>query len=107
MRGAPTFSAWDKNIRQASWKLFCATRNQRERVLKHVRTLYLDDLCVESQVRGQGTGHLLIEAVKNEAKSLGCYNLTLNVWACNPRARSFYETCGFKPMKTCMEIVTD
>jgi len=79
--------------------------HQRERVLKHVRTLYLDDLCVESQVRGQGTGHLLIEAVKNEAKSLGCYNLTLNVWACNPRAHRFYEQCGMKVQKYCMETI--
>ena len=25
------------------------------------------------------------------------YNITLNVWACNPEAMKFYETLGFEP----------
>lgn len=72
-------------------------------VLKPVRTYYLDDLCVDVSARGCGIGHHLIEAVRSEARQAGCYNLTLNVWACNESARQFYERCGFKVQKTTME----
>lgn len=70
-----------------------------------ITTLYLDDLCVDSTLRGRHIGHLLMDAVKDAARELGCYNLTLNVWACNPRAHHFYEQCGMKVQKYCMEII--
>jgi len=70
-----------------------------------VTTLYLDDLCVESALRGRHIGHQLMEAVKKAARQIGCYNLTLNVWACNPRAHRFYEQCGMKVQKYCMETI--
>ena len=34
-----------------------------------------------------------------------CYNVTLNVWACNESARKFYEKCGLKPQKYGMETI--
>lgn len=70
-----------------------------------VNTLYLDDLCVEATQRGKHIGHDLLEAVKEKARELGCYNLTLNVWACNPRAHHFYEQCGLQVQKYCMEVI--
>lgn len=86
----------------------CQVQDHRNNhVLAPVRTLYLDDLCVEDGRRGGGIGRKLMEAVKAEAKQMGCHNLTLNVWECNPKAQHFYETCGMKPMKTCMEMVLD
>ena len=36
---------------------------------------------------------------------LGCHNVTLNVWECNPGARAFYDTMGMTPLKTCLEQV--
>lgn len=72
-----------------------------------VTTLYLDDLCVEAAQRGKRIGHQLMEAVKDAARSLGCYNLTLNVWACNPRAHRFYEQCGMQVQKYCMETIIE
>jgi len=43
--------------------------------------------------------------VKKFAKEQGCYNVTLNVWECNPSARKFYEKAGLKPYKTGMEVI--
>ncbi|MCI9445338.1 MAG: GNAT family N-acetyltransferase [Oscillospiraceae bacterium] len=67
-------------------------------------TLCLDDLCVDESCRGQGAGKLLYEAVLELARSLGCQNVTLNVWACNPDAMRFYEKRGLKVQKIGMEI---
>jgi ribosomal protein S18 acetylase RimI-like enzyme len=39
------------------------------------------------------------------ARENGYYNLTLNVWACNPSAMRFYEKCGLSVQKIGMELV--
>lgn len=70
-----------------------------------VKTLYLDDLCVDSSLRSHGIGAQLLEAAKSEARAHGCYNLTLNVWACNPQAHRFYERCGMQVQKYGMECL--
>ena len=41
------------------------------------------------------------------ARDSGCYNLTLNVWSCNPTAMRFYEAMGLVPQKVCMELVLE
>ena len=41
----------------------------------------------------------LFEYVKGEAKRLGCYEVTLNVWAGNTSAEKFYEKMGLKPKR--------
>ncbi len=69
------------------------------------RTLYLDDLCVDSAARGQHIGQQLFERVKTEARALGCYDLTLNVWAGNEGAEKFYEAMGMRPKKTMLEYI--
>lgn len=70
-------------------------------------TLYIDDLCVDSELRGRHIGKALFEYVKSEAKALGCYEVTLNVWEGNEPAQKFYESMGMKPMKTYMEFILD
>lgn len=74
-------------------------------VLTDVRTLYIDDICVDETARGQGVGRALYDHVKNYAREQGFYNITLNVWECNPGARRFYETLGLRPQKIGMEEV--
>lgn len=73
--------------------------------LKVVKTLYIDDLCVDESLRGQGIGKELYAAALNMAREKGCYNVTLNVWSCNPTALRFYESLGLKPQKIGMEQV--
>ena len=74
-------------------------------VLTDVRTLYVDDICVDEAARGQGVGKALYEHVVEFAKAQGFYNVTLNVWTCNPSAMKFYEAMGLKPQKICMEQI--
>ncbi|MCD8306878.1 MAG: GNAT family N-acetyltransferase [Clostridia bacterium] len=72
-----------------------------------IRTLYIDDLCVDEASRGQGIGSQLYHWASGYAAGLGCHNVTLNVWTCNPRAMGFYEHLGLKPYKICMEKIID
>ena len=67
--------------------------------------LYLDDLCVSEQCRGQHIGELLYNRVKEYAVERNCRRLTLNVWSNNDGARRFYEKMGMAPVKTLMEYV--
>ena len=73
--------------------------------LKPVKTLYIDDLCVDEACRGRHVGKTLYEAALAMARETGCYNVTLNVWSCNPSALKFYERMGLVPQKIGMEIV--
>ena len=70
-----------------------------------VRTLYIDDICVDEAVRGHGVGRALYQFVTEYARNAGFYNITLNVWTCNPGAIRFYETLGLKPQKIGMEAI--
>lgn len=76
-----------------------------DHVLTDIRTLYIDDICVDENHRGLHIGNALYEHVQAFAKENGCYNLTLNVWALNPGAMRFYESCGLVPQKVGMEKI--
>ena len=72
-----------------------------------MRTLYIDDLCVDENHRGKHVGRTLYEHVVEYAGSIGCYNITLNVWEGNDSARAFYERMGFFVRKTMLERIID
>ena len=74
-------------------------------ILTDIKTLYIDDLCVDEKFRGKGVGKELYEAALSLAKEKGCYNLTLNVWSFNESAIRFYESMGLIPQKIGMEII--
>ena len=85
---------------------FCIFQQQKDNsVLTDIKTLYIDDLCVDEQLRGKHIGKELYEAAVKLAKDSGCYNLTLNVWSCNASAMRFYEAMGLVPQKIGMELV--
>lgn len=85
---------------------FCILEDHAgENVMTSIKTLYIDDICVFERARGRGVGRTLYEHVLKYAGSIGCYNVTLNVWECNPGARAFYEKMGMKPYKTSMEAI--
>lgn len=69
------------------------------------RTLYVDDICVDENARGKHIGTALYRHVIDFARSEGFYNVTLNVWSCNPGAQAFYEAMGMKPYKVAMETI--
>ncbi len=70
-----------------------------------VKTLYIDDICVDENCRGMHVGNAIYEHILQFAKDSGCYNVTLNVWELNPGARAFYEKMGLVPQKTTMEKI--
>ena len=85
---------------------FCIYRQHTDSaVLTDIKTLYIDDLCVDEALRGRHIGKELYLAALELAKENGCYNLTLNVWSCNPSAIKFYESCGLVPQKIGMEQI--
>ena len=84
---------------------FCVVQQSSGNNMVPVKTMYIDDLCVDESARGQHIGRGLYEHVLGEAKRLGCYHVTLNVWECNRAARKFYEACGLQALKTGMEKI--
>ena len=85
---------------------FCMVQESiGDNVIVDHKTLYIDDLCVDETSRGLGVGKALYHYAVEYAKSIGCYNVTLNVWECNSGARAFYDSLGMKPMKTYMEEI--
>ena len=74
-------------------------------VLTDIRTLYIDDICVDEGARGRHIGKALYEHIVCYGREQGFYNITLNVWTCNPSALSFYEAMGLVPQKICMEKI--
>lgn len=85
---------------------FCIIKQYvNDNVLTDIKTLYIDDLCVDETARGKHIGSQLFEFVKNYAKEIGCYNITLNVYNCNKSAIAFYEKKGLSPQKTVMETI--
>jgi len=83
---------------------FCIHQQQvGDNILTDIKTLYIDDLCVDEGIRGSGTGRALYEYVRDYAKASGCYNVTLNVWALNEDALEFYRRMGLFFQKFGME----
>ncbi len=73
-------------------------------LLEDIKTLYIDDICVDENARGKHVGKALYEFVRDYAKSIGCNNITLNVWEGNEPAQLFYRSMGMQVQKTTMEI---
>ena len=101
----PIFVAVDEEQKVLGYAFCILQQHPNDNVLTDIKTLYIDDLCVDEKLRGQHIGSLLYEYVLQYAREIGCYNVTLNVWTCNPPAMSFYEKCGMKPQKIGMEAI--
>ena len=85
---------------------FCIIKQAvNDNILTDIKTLYIDDLCVDEKCRGMHIGKGLYKFILDYAKGIGCYNVTLNVWALNDSAMKFYESCGLKPQKIGMEKI--
>ena len=67
------------------------------------KSVYIDDLCVDDTARGKGIGKALFLHAVEEARRLGCRDITLNVWEGNDSAKAFYEQMGMKLQRSTME----
>ena len=85
---------------------FCIHKQVKgDNVLTDIRTLYVDDICVDEKMRRRHIGEMLFDHVRKYAEEEGFYNIILNVWTCNPGAMKFYESLGLVPQKICMEMI--
>lgn len=101
----PIYVAVDENDRCLGYA-FCQLKKQPfSNNMVQFTSLFIDDLCVDKNTRGQHVGRTLFEYVKSEAKKLGCYEVTLNVWEGNTSAEKFYEKMGMKTKKRQMEYI--
>lgn len=83
---------------------FCVIEEVKDNpVLRDVKSLYIDDLCVDETIRGKHVGSKLYDHVCHYAREIGCGSVTLNVWCGNDSAMRFYESRGMKPRKIYME----
>lgn len=86
--------------------IFCETQQTPDTFLRcGMKTLYIDDLCVDEISRGHHVGEKLYHAAMDYARETGCYNVTLHVWEGNDGAEKFYRAMGMKPQYTCMETI--
>ena len=84
---------------------FCQITEVRDhQLLQDIKTLYIDDICVDEAARGRHVGKSLYEYVREYAVSIGCNNITLNVWEGNDAALQFYRSMGMSVQKTTMEV---
>ena len=101
----PILVAVDENESVLGYAFCVIQQADSHPALTPVRTLYLDDLCVDEHCRGQHVGTALYDAVVALARARGCYNLTLHVWNCNPAAMRFYDARGLKCRQMELETI--
>lgn len=73
--------------------------------MNDMKTLDIDDLCVDERIRSHGIGTKLYDHVKAFARRNDCYNVTLNVWCGNDNAMRFYEGLGMNKQRLHMEEI--
>ena len=101
----PIFVGVDEEERVLGYAFCIFQQYVDNNVMTDIKTLYIDDLCVDEEIRGRHVGKQLYEYVVAFAKEQGCYNVTLNVWSLNESAMKFYESCGLVPYKVGMETI--
>ena len=84
---------------------FCVVEHYGGQLMTERTTLYVDDICVDEAARGRGVGRAIYDHILDFARETGCYNVTLNVWSCNPGAMAFYEKMGLAPYRVSMEQI--
>lgn len=96
------YAAADENDKLVGYAICMIKRNTNPAQCDY-STFYVDDLNVASEFRKNGIGSALLNRIKEDAVKLGCYNVTLNVWAFNTSAIKFYEKNGLFVQRMIME----
>ena len=101
----PVFVCTDDEERVLGHSFCVFQQHAGHNILTDVKTLYIDDLCVDERQRGKGIGKALYSYVLDFARANRCYNVTLNVWAGNDSALKFYQNQGLTMQKYGMETI--
>jgi GNAT superfamily N-acetyltransferase len=64
--------------------------------------MYIHQIGVDDDVRRQGVGTALVAFIRDRTLALGLTAMQVGHLAFNARARSFFEACGFSPLKITM-----
>jgi GNAT superfamily N-acetyltransferase len=64
--------------------------------------LYIYQIGVDYDARRKGVGTALFTFIRDRARALGLTALQVDHWAFNARARDFFMSCGFSPMRIMM-----
>lgn len=72
--------------------------------MKNSKVMYIRKIGVDEEFRRKGTGKLLIEEVKKEAKKSNCSRVELSCCSFNKDAIKFYEKCGMSVQRLNMEM---
>lgn len=104
-KDTPVFVAADDSDKVRGYAFCIIQQHKNDNILTDIKTLYLDDLCVDEKYRREHIGTELLNYVFDYAKQIGCYNVTLNVWNLNQNALNFYSRSGMQPLKTYMEKI--
>ena len=99
----PIFVYDDNGVKGYAFTIF--KKHVNDQLLTDIKTLYIDDLCVDKDSRGMHIGEQLFKYVVEYAKKNNCYNVTLNVWEGNDSAKAFYEKMGLSTMKIGLEKI--
>ena len=84
--------------------LFCQIReSDGQGVIAKIKTMWIEDLCVDENARSKGIGSQLFEEVEKFAKEQQCDSITLCVWQFNEGAKAFYEKNGMTIQRTTLE----
>lgn len=102
----PVFIAADDNDDAVGYAFCVFKRPAFTTNMTDVTTLYIDDLCVDKNRRGQHIGKELFNYCVDFAGKNGCYAVTLNVWEGNDNAKRFYEKMGMTVRETQMEYAS-
>ncbi|XP_057440967.1 glucosamine 6-phosphate N-acetyltransferase-like [Lotus japonicus] len=65
---------------------------------------HVEDVVVDSNVRGKQLGKKIINFLTDHARSVGCYKVILD---CSVENKLFYEKCGFKQKEIQMAMYFD
>ena len=103
----PVFVGAGENDNVLGYAICCIKRVIGQNNLVDNIELYIDDICFDEPVRGQGLAKQLYDEVIHYAKKNAFDRVTLHVWECNPAAKRFYEKCGMKPYYYAMEAELD
>ena len=100
----PVFVGVDDSDEVLGYAFCCAKRVIGQNNLVDNLELYIDDICLDESLRGQGLARIIYDEVIHYARVNAFDRVTLHVWECNPSAIRFYEKCGMKPYFHAMEI---
>lgn len=101
------FVAEDDNGNVLGHAFTAISVNTSQNMPMGMRSMYIDDICVDENARRMNVGKSLYNHCIEYAKSIGCYDISLNVWEGNDSARSFYNSLGMKVRKTTLEYIIE